>query len=283
MFGYLDVEKDKLENKYGLWQSFMCALCFSTKAQFGDVPRAFISNDINFMSVLFHSVTNADVDVESKRCVSHPMRKQNVLKETDLTKKLAVANVLLTYWNLYDDVVDGAGIKKKTAFKLIAKSYRQAKDALPELDELLATRYRELREMEESNCISIDRVSHSFAMLTQDFSVLILGEQANDYVQTLSYNLGKWIYLIDALDDVKIDIKRHNYNPFVACYGIKNAKELNEKYDEIEFEMYAVLNRIAQSYNDLNLSKYTCVLSNVLFDSIRNKTKQILSRYVERT
>ena len=43
--------------------------------------------------------------------------------------------------------------------------------------------------------------------------------------------------------------------------------------------MYAVLNRVAMGYNDLMLTKYNCILNNVLYDSIRDKTKQILERY----
>ena len=279
MFGYLDIEKDKLVQERGLWQTFMCGLCFSTKKLYGDYPRMFISNDVNFFNVLFHSVTNADVSVTNKRCFSHPIRARSVLDTTELTDKLSVANVLLTYWNIYDDTIDGGSVKKSCALRLFRKSYRKAKNNFPELDEMLAKRYGELRELEQSQCGSIDRVAHAFAELSRDFAVLVLGEQASEHLQTLCYNLGKWIYLIDALDDVEKDIKRHNYNPFVSCYGAKHASDLKAKYDDISFEMYAVLNRIAQSYNDLNLTKYTCILNNVLFDSIRNKTKQILTRY----
>ena len=280
MFGYLDIEKDKLEEgQRGLWQTFMCGLCFSTKKLYGNYPRMFISNDVNFFNVLFHSVTETDVTVTNKRCFSHPITARSVLNTTFLTDKLSVANVLLTYWNIYDDTVDGGSAKKKAALRLFNKSYNKAKKDFPELDEMLAKRYGELRELEQSNCGSIDRVAHAFAALSQDFATLILAEQANEYLKTLCYNLGKWIYLIDALDDVQKDIMRHNYNPFVACYNAKTAQDLSAKHDELQFEMFAVLNRIAQSYNDLNLQKYTCVLNNVLFDSIRNKTKEVLSRY----
>lgn len=280
MFGYLDIEKDKLEDgQRGLWQTFMCGLCFSTKKLYGDYPRMFISNDVNFFNVLFHSVMNIDVAVDNRRCFSHPIKKRTVLQKTDLTEKLSVANVLLTYWNIYDDTVDGGSVKKKLALKSFRKTYNKAKKDNPELDEILAKRYGELRELEQGNCTSIDRVAHAFAQLAQDFATLVLGEYATEHVQTLAYNLGKWIYLVDALDDVAKDIKRHNYNPFVACYGARSIDELAVKYDELNFEMFAVLNRIAQSYNDLNLTKYTCILNNVLFESIRNKTKSILQKY----
>lgn len=280
MFGYLNIEKDKLEEgKRGLWQSFMCGMCISTKKQFGNLPRMFISNDVNFFNVLFHSATDSDVTVERHRCVSSPFVKRAILAPTELCDKMAVANVLLNYWNLYDDAVDGGSVNKKTALRALRPAYKKARVLMSDLDELIARRYDELRQMERSSVGSLDRVSHSFAQLTQDFADIVLDEQSNDYIRTLCYNLGKWIYLIDGLDDVEKDLKKGNYNPFVSCYGVTSARQLSDRYDELKFLMYAVLNRVAMSYNDLNLGKYACILTNVLFDGIRDKTKQILVRY----
>ena len=280
MFGYLDVDKSTLEDgQRGLWQTFMCGLCFSTKKLYGNFPRMFISNDVNFFNVLFHSVNGIDVEIDKNRCFSHPIRKQTVIKQTELTDRLATANVLLTYWNVYDDTIDGGSATKKIALKTLRRAYKKAKSDFAELDEMLAKRYGELREMEQSGVDGIDRIAHAFAQLSEDFATLILHENATEHVKTLCYNLGKWIYLIDALDDAEKDLKRKEYNPFVSHYNAKTVEDLSEKYDELQFEMFAVLNRVASAYNDLNLTKYTCILTNVLFDSIRNKTKDILSRY----
>ena len=54
---------------------------------------------------------------------------------------------------------------------------------------------------------------------------------------------------------------------------------MSDKSEDVQFLMYAVLNRVAMSYNDLNLTKYNCILQNVLYDSIRDKTKEVLSKY----
>lgn len=281
MFGYLNINKKLEDGQRGLWQTFMCGLCFSTKKLFGNVPRMFISNDINLFNVLFHSVQQIDVQVEKSRCFSHPVKKRTVLKPTELTDKLAVANVLLTYLNIYDDVVDDGGLKKKTALSLYKKAYKKAQKMWTKLDEIFCSRYNRLRELEKNNCNSIDAVAHSFALLSQDFCKTILGENTSEYAETLCYNIGKWIYLIDALDDAEKDVKKHNYNPFISCYSAHTAKDLLQYKDEIVFLMYAVLNRIAQSFNDMNLSKYTCVLKNVLLDSIREKTQQVLNKLEE--
>ena len=280
MFGYVNIDKDTLEKgQVGLWQSFMCGLCFSTKRLYGNFPRIFISNDVNFFNVLFHSIKECDVEVETSRCFSHPVRKQTVVKGNELTDRLATAGVLLTYWNVYDDTVDGGGVTKKTALKALSRAYNKAKCDFAELDEVLAERYRELREMETSGSNGIDRVAHSFAELTQEFATLILQDVATEYAQTLCYNLGKWIYLIDALDDAEKDLRKKQFNPFAAHYGASSFAELATHRDELQFEMFAVLNRVAQAYNDLNLTKYTCLIDNVIFKSIRNKTNEVLQRY----
>lgn len=280
MFGYLDIEKGKLQDgERGLWQTFMCGLCMSTKSAYGNFPRAFITNDINFFNVLFHSVTQTDVEIEQKTCFSHPLKKRAILKTTALTDELASANVLLTYWNVYDDVIDDGGVAKKAALRSLKKSYAKAKSGLPQMDCMLAEMYADLQSLEKSHCDVIDKVAHSFASLSQQFATQVLGEQSNQYVETLCYNLGKWIYLIDALDDVEKDLKKGNYNVFASCYRFNKVDDVAGKLDEIQFLMYSVLNRIAQSYNDLNLTKYVCILNNVLFDSIRDKTSQTLNKY----
>lgn len=280
MFGYLNIARDKLpEDKRGVWQSFMCGMCFSTKKLFGNLPRLFISNDVNFFSVLFHAVGDIDVNVEQRRCFSSPFKKRPVIEQTELMDKMAVANVLLTRWNLYDDIVDGGSLKKKTAFRSLGKAYRRAKVMMPELDDMLRTRYEELRSMEQANNGSLDEVCHSFARLSQEFALQIMGDKATDDVQVLCYNLGKWIYLVDALDDADKDVKRGNYNPFIACYGVDKASDLVAKFDELQFLLFAVLNRVAMAYNDMNTGKYGCILQNVLFDSIRDKSREVLARY----
>ncbi len=277
MFGYVDVTKSLEDGQRGLWQTFMCGLCFSTKKLFGNAPRMFISNDINFFNVLFHSIENVDVTPEQSRCFSHPIKKRSVLKPTPLTDKIAIGNVILTYLNIYDDVIDGGSAKKKAALSLYKKSYRKAQQQWPELDGIICQKYEQLRELEKSNCKSLDIVAHSFATLSQEFCKTVLG-RSDEFAETLCYNVGKWIYLIDALDDAEKDLKQKNYNPFVSCYNANSVADLGKFKEEISFLMYAVLNRIAQSFNDLNLSKYTCVLNNVLFCSIREKTADVLKK-----
>ena len=170
MFGYVNTDKSLPKEKRGLWQAFMCSLCFSTKEIFGNFPRMLITNDVNFFNVLFHGILQIDVQTEKTRCVSSPVVKRTVIKRDELSDKLAAANVILSYWNVYDDVVDGGSAKKKIALALMQKAYQKAQKQWSELDEQVKEQYQRLRMTEQSQCKVIDEVCHSFATLSQTFS-----------------------------------------------------------------------------------------------------------------
>ena len=281
MFGYLQVDKTTLDDgQRGLYQTFMCGLCFASKKYFSNKVRIAINYDINFFNVLFHSFANVDVEIEKRNCIAHPIKKRTICKPTQLMDKLAVANVLLVYLNLYDDVVDDGGIKKKTALRLFAKDYHKAQKLMPELDKALTHNYEQLRQLEQSGCTILDKVCHPFAQMSSDFAKHIL-QTDNKYLLNLCYNVGKWVYLVDALDDIKQDLRNGSYNPLAKCLDLHNADELSNCYDDVNFVMYSTLNAVATCFNDLDLSKYNCLLTNMLYKSLRQKTESILSKYAK--
>jgi len=278
MFGYVNVKKERLsKGESGLWQSFMCALCMSTKNQFGNAARLIVGNDVTFLSVLFHSATDADVKVTQKHCFSHPIRKQTMLETDELSDKLACANVLLAYYNAADDVADGGGSKAKTALRMLKKPFEKAK-SWTTLEAVIRENCQALFELEKQGCDNIDEVCHPFSNLTAQLCRQVVGEQAEGFLTDLCYNVGKWIYLIDALDDVEKDIKNKNYNPFVCAYRLESVADAKNHLDEIKFLMYAVLNRVASCYNDLGLKKYACLTRNVVYVAMRDTTKKILEK-----
>ena len=281
MFGYLQIDKAALEDgQRGLYQSFMCGLCFSTKKYFSDKARIAINYDVNFFNVLFHSFRDADVQIDKRTCFFHPVKKRTVVQPTDLTDKLSIANVLLVYLNLYDDVVDEGGIKKKAALKAFKKDYLKAQRLMPNLDAALTQNYQKLRELEQSGCETLDKVCHPFAQMSQEFCRHIL-QTDNKFLLNLCYNVGKWVYLIDALDDIKQDLRKGVYNPVVKCFNIQSLGDVVKSYDDISFVMYSTLNTIASCFNDLNLTKYNCLLTNLLYKSLRQKTESILDKYAK--
>ena len=114
MFGYINVEKEGLtQGEYGLWHTFLCGICLSTKKLFGNSSRLTCNFDINFFNVLFHSFLNADAEIYNDRCAASPFKKRSLLRPDEITDKMACANVILMYYSLLDDKLDGNLSAKK--------------------------------------------------------------------------------------------------------------------------------------------------------------------------
>lgn len=281
MFGYIAIDKSKLEAKeIGLYQTFMCGLCLSTKKLYGNYPRNFVNYDINFLNVLLHSFLQKDVEITYGKCVSSPFKKRSFLKTDEITDRLSSANVLLTYFNVLDDTLDEKSFLKKALLKSLKKAYNKAKSNEREMESSISQLYFKLREEENAKDkadSNLDKVCHNFASLTQKVVTMATGEKS-EKLENLTYNLGKWVYLIDALDDIDKDIKHKSYNPLLSYFGREESKAvfLSRHGEELNFVFYTALNSIAESYNDLNLTKYACLLNNVIYHQIRDKTKLLL-------
>lgn len=282
MFGYIKVDKSQIEpSVFALWHAFFCGICISQKEQMGFRARLLTNFDIAFFNVLFHSFLQQDVEFYDSHCITTPTKKRSIIKRDELTDKIAQANVILSYLNLMDDVLDEKSIKKRMALFAIRRPYKKAKELFPEMDREITRHYYELTDLEKDNCRIFDKICHPFAELSRVFAKVILGDKADVYILDLCYNLGKWVYLIDALDDLDADAAKGSYNPLIACFGgFKNGKQfVKDNKEDLEFVFYTALNKIAESFNDLDLQKYYCVLQHVLHVAVRNKTEEIFSKY----
>ena len=274
MFGYVKLSADATKGEKGIFQTFMCGVCLATK-DYSQKARTAVGNDITFLNVLFHSVLEQEVQVEKGRCVSHPITPRPLMKVDEICQKLATANVLLTYLSLADHAKDEGNFAKKIAKKAFQKDYEKACQRERLLADKLSLECVELARLEEGEANSLDQVCHKSAQLLVHICHSVFGQDCNKFLQDLCYNVGKWVYLIDAADDFNIDLRKKAYNPFRQFYGEKlDAKAL----EEIEFLLNAVSNRAVMCLNDLNLTKYTCILNSIMYKTFREENQRVLKK-----
>ncbi|MEG1710849.1 MAG: DUF5685 family protein [Clostridia bacterium] len=282
MYGYINIDKDTLnEGERGLFNTFMCGMCLSTKNLFGNLKRLTVGFDINLFNVLFHSFLDFQVTPVMDICAMSPIKKRPLIMPDEISDSLSVGNILLMYYNLKDDVNDENSIIKRIVLSSLKKSFLRAKNLNPPLQRDIECAQMQLLELEKDKCIILDEVCHPFAELSKSLATGILKDKSNKYIENLCYNLGKWVYLIDALDDLKKDVENKNYNPLLSCFEWKGSIEefVITKYDDLQFVFYTTLNKIAECFNDLQLVKYYCILKNVFYVSLRKKTESIFDKY----
>ena len=110
-------------------------------------------------------------------------------------------------------------------------------------------------QTEKENTSDTDKASHESAdALGKIVSYGFDDEEGNIY--RFGYGVGKWVYLTDAADDIKKDLKNKSFNVYVNKYGIRNETDINDKVKE-------------QIGDELNMSSaFACEA----FHGIQNKT-----------
>ncbi|HAZ37455.1 MAG TPA: hypothetical protein DCY71_06345, partial [Clostridiaceae bacterium] len=118
----------------------------------------------------------------------------------------------------------------------------------------------------------------AFANITSE--IFSVGYGNNEKIlRYLGYNIGKWIYTIDAYDDLISDIKTNSYNPCIYNYGYngKNPYEFKESIKEnINFTLVKCMNEASKAFELLEIKKNKGLLENIIFLGMNYKTQLVI-------
>ncbi len=277
MFGYVKTDLPNLYVKdVTLYKAMYCGLCKGIGASCGQRGRLVLNYDLTFLSVLLHNLLDVDIKIEAQHCIIHHITKRPVAKVDDLTKRISALNVILARYKLNDDVNDDGKGRFTRAF--LSKAYKKAKAQEPELDKIVKSCYKDLVAYEKSGGDSVDISADPFGRMMTETVKVIAGEIADENLLNLAYSLGKWIYLIDAIDDYDKDIKRKSFNVFVNSDNeIKTKQEYIEKNKRELVEIFGgILGDIAERAKNLNYKFNHDLTDNVLMSGLRIQTRNIL-------
>ena len=276
MFGYIRPDIPHMYVKDGvLYKALYCGLCKSLGGCCGQRARMALSYDMTFLSALLHNLTGKDVRIERRRCVLHPFVPRNMAADDDLTRKVACLNAALAYYKASDDVEDEG--KGRFVRAWMRGGARRAQKLFPETYARIAPHMQALRALEKENCAGIDRAADPFALLIADLSDDCLGEAATEHTRALFYGIGKWVYLIDALDDYDKDVKKKNYNPFVAAFGAPSrAQMLQENGEEVRFIFRSIFAENAERLAKLRFHFNHDLTDNIILRGLPAATRRVL-------
>lgn len=279
MYGYIVPYKPTLRvSDFVLYRAFYCGICCETGRLYGQLPRFTTNYDFAFMSALVHDSTKSDIIIEEHGCVLNP-KKKAILQSDPLLTRLVNANIMLCYLKAEDGVADGDGIKYRAVKKMLGKPYEKAKAQCPELAERLKRFVSEQSEIERNKTDSVDRAADAFAGLMRDLPELITGQSSSDELKGLCYNIGKFVYLADALDDIADDRKKKRYNPFLCAYGgFTSRREFVQAHRaELEFCFYGICGRAAQCFDGMRFTQSRDLLKNIITDGMRKKAEELIA------
>ena len=276
MFGYIVPDKANLYIKdFQVYNAFYCSLCKALSREGNQLTRLSANYDATFFDIFIHAILRKEVAIKSETCMI-AMKKKNVVKIDDLTIRVADVAVLLLYYSLTDDILDGKKSRRIIRTSLALRT-RKAKKREPIINTIIEESYKKLRELEKEQCINIDKVADTSAKMLQDIACQFktLTYEESNFI----YNIGKLIYLFDAVDDVEEDTKNKTYNPVILSYGscVDKKEYLNEHKDEVSFLLNSAYSRIVECYDKMEVIEFEGILSNIIYLGIRNQIDTVLS------
>ncbi|MCH5147438.1 MAG: hypothetical protein J1F61_05505 [Clostridiales bacterium] len=278
MFGYIAPDTPYLFKKdEKLYQAVYCGLCKSIGKGCGQRARTALTYDMAFVSALIHNIRGEDVIIEKKRCVLHWFKRRPIAKTDDLTVALGCVNTALAYNKLCDDKRDGD--KKAVLRHLYKKGYKRAIKRFPEIKGIIGEYMREQAELEAAGCKIIDEAAEPTALMMRSVSRILLGGVATAYTDKLFYSIGKWVYLIDALDDYDKDVKKGRYNViFNTCGQNSKAEAVKSNGGEIKFIFDMLFADMRECLANIKFHFNHDLTDNIILRGIPLKSREIYAK-----
>ncbi len=284
MFGYVTPYKMELKIKdYEMFKAYYCGLCISIKNNFSNLCRMTLNYDMTFLGILLDSLEYSKHKYVVTKCIAHPMKKKPKVIDNRALDYAAFCNVSLVYYKLLDDYNDDNSLSKKFISMYIKKFINKSKEDLSPILVNIEENIKKLSFLEKSEkIISIDELSDPFASLTA-FIVSYYYKDENFYndLYNLGYNLGRWIYIIDAFDDLKEDMEKHKFNAINKAFNVENLPYedlIIKEGNRIEFNLIMSANSTSEALDKLPINKNKDLLFNILQLGLMNKIETIKSR-----
>lgn len=279
MFGYLQIQKDELKVKeYEAYKSVYCGLCKQLGKDYGFMTRLILSYDCTFYAILLMSLKRSCTGFSDGRCKFNPLKKCKFADCKDNAySKASALSVISAYYKVVDDI-DDSGFFKRIALK-IAKPFfgrRQKKAArrFPEIENIVSVMMKKQKAAENDELVTIDKAANPTAKMISDLAALEGGNDLQKRVLSeFGYQIGRWVYLIDAADDYEKDKKSGSFNPFIKS-------DINDK-DYINSVLSQSLARAYDAYNLLDIIDFKPIIDNMMLYGFPNKQNAVLNNRQE--
>ena len=286
MFGYVRTMDAELKVKeHELYKATYCGLCRSMGKCTGQCSRMTLNYDFVFLALTRYAISPCELKFKARRCLAHPFAKRSSMEQNEILDYCAEASAILNYQKIIDDINDEKGLKKLGAVLLrpfVSHSRKKAikkNPALRELDSLISTKLDELNQLEKSDSIGVDVPAACFGDILGEIMSFDLNGTDKRIAFEFGKHIGAWIYVADALDDMREDAKKGRYNPLLKLYGgkIPNEDELSLIYDATKNKLFAAAS--AFDLIDIDDEGIKNILSNILYIGIPKKTATIIDSY----
>lgn len=224
MFGYVRPRTDLLSQQdRERYRAAYCGLCRALGKGYGFRARFLVNYDMTFLYLL-RSAGAGEARQKPCWCPAKVCGKKNCLLDPAGFDPVAACTVILCVEKLRDNIRD-SGFFKGLPYRLLAllfrRAYKRAARRLPDFAALTAKQLAALHELEGAQSPSIDATADCFARITAGCAGDLEDPALGRPMEQVLYQTGRFLYLADALDDLKEDCAKEAYNPLRFRFGVE--------------------------------------------------------------
>ncbi len=241
-----------------IYRAHYCGLCHALREKYGQISRLTLNYDLTFLSIFLNAVYDIPVEESVLGCMLHPFNKHTCYKN-EIFSYCADMNIALTYYKLCDDWHDDKNITALFASNFFKKQIERIKKTYPRQCNAIEENLKKLMDAEKENILVPDIPAKYFGNLMGE--LFCLYEDKNyTLLKNFGFELGEFIYILDACNDIKKDIKHKKYNPLITTP--------RKDYKKI---LTLLLGECTDVYNKIEIKRNKTIIDNILYSGIWTK------------
>lgn len=265
MFGYVTIDKPELKVKeFYRYKSYYCGLCRTLKEEYGFRGRMTLFYDMAFLVLFLTSLYETPTKELQSHCPLHPVKKIPML-QNEISEYGAKMNILLVYFKCEDDWKDDKSLKGIAGMHLFRKKAKELCKEYKRQAQVIQKQLKVLAVYEEKQEETLDLAAGAFGKLMAELFVY-KEDMWEQELRNFGFYLGKFIYIMDAYDDLEEDLKTGSYNPLKAVK--KNSKDDNDYENTVQQILVMMMAEATAAFEKLPLLWDSEILRNILYSGV---------------
>ena len=270
MFGYIVVNQPELRiREWEIYHSYYCGLCRVLKKKYGRVGQATLSYDMTFLLILLSGLYEPETICGESRCIMHPGKK-HMYRCNELTEYVADMNMLLTEYKCMDDWKDEGKRFRLMLAGILERRTGVSRRKYARKLEQIASAMEELSRREEQGETDLDRMAGGFGRVMAQV-VSVRQDEWEAGLQRFGFYLGKFVYLMDAYEDIEEDLKKGRYNPLKERYGNPGFEE------DCRDILTMMMSARCREFEQLPILDNVEILRNILYSGVWSRYEAVRS------
>ena len=218
MFGFVTINEQDLEQKeIERYRQVYCGVCRALHKQTGQLSRLTLNHDLAFMALVHMSLYEPVEETGLMRCPMHPIDRR-LYTANSYIDYAANMTVVMAYHKLMDNWHDDRHRASYAFAKALEKRYESIKVLYPRQCRATEDGLAQITELERawdssSAASEPDAPASLFGGILAEVFV-VEEDMWAPQLRAFGYELGRFVYMMDAAMDLPDDVNDKSYNPF---------------------------------------------------------------------